>query len=215
MGYPVKQISTSRKYARTMRVDLHVHCRERSGCGRSSAEEQIIAAVNSGLDAIVFTDHNRLVPDRRLQMFNEKYAPFRIFGGIEVSVEEEHVLVFGVNEPCLESEAWQYPDLRRFVHERGGFTALAHPFRYRDTIEIDLETFPTDAIEGTSNNTPEEVEGRIRAIASDLGIPVLCNSDSHICDTIGRHYNIVHRVPADEMELIRLLKSGEFQCSLS
>ena len=202
-------------YEHTMKVDLHVHCKERSNCGKSWAEEQIVAAMNSGLDAIVFTDHNRLMPDEHLQTFNEKYAPFRVFGGIEVTVEDEHVLVLGVNEPCLETVMWRYPELHRFVHERGGFTALAHPFRYRDTINIDIETSPPDAIEAVSNNTPEVAEERIRWIASYLGIPALCNSDSHICDTIGRHYNIVHRVPIDEMELIHLLRSGEFQCSIS
>ncbi|MFC1714293.1 PHP-associated domain-containing protein [Candidatus Poribacteria bacterium] len=215
MNYPDKQTPASAKDAHTMRVDLHVHCKERSNCGKSWAEEQIVAAMNSGLDAIVFTDHNRLVPDRHLRMFNEKYAPFRIFGGIEVSVEDEHVLVLGVNEPCIETTIWRYSELHKFVHERGGYTALAHPFRYRDTINIDLESFPTDAIEVASNNTPEEAEGKIRVIASYLGIPVLCNSDSHICATIGKHYNIVQRVPTDEMELIHLLRAGEFQCSMS
>lgn len=196
------------------KVDLHVHCKERSNCGRSWAEEQIVAAIDSGLDVIAFTDHDLLMPDEDLRTFNEKYAPFRILGGVEVSVEEdEHVLVLGVNEPCMETRIWRYPELDRFVHERGGFTALAHPFRYRDTIDIDLEEFPTDAIEVSSTNTPEFVEEKIRAIASYLHIPVLCNSDSHICDTIGKHYNVVHHVPEDEAELIHLLKSGEFQCA--
>jgi len=69
-----------------MKIDLHVHCKELSPCGRSSEEEQIIAAINSGLDAIVFTDHNLLMPKHRLKFFNQKYEPFQIFGGIEVCV---------------------------------------------------------------------------------------------------------------------------------
>ncbi len=197
-----------------IKVDLHVHCKERSNCGKSWAEEQIVAAIDSGLDIIAFTDHDRLVPDEDLRTFNEKYAPFRILGGVEVSVEEdEHVLVLGINDPCMETRIWRYPELDRFVHERGGFTALAHPFRYRGTIDIDLERFPTDAMEISSNNAPEFVADRIRSIASHLGIPVLCNSDSHIYTTIGEYYNAVHHVPEDEAELIHVLKSGEFQCT--
>ncbi len=215
MNYPGEKTLTSANDRRTMKVDLHVHCKERSNCGKSWAEEQIAAAMDSGLDAIVFTDHNLLMPDQDLQMFNERYAPFRIFGGIEVSVEDEHVLVLGVNEPCLETTTWGYPELHTFVHERGGYTVLAHPFRYRDTIDIDLETFPTDAIEVASNNTPKEAEERIRMVAAYLGISVLCNSDSHICATIGKHYNIVHHVPTDETELIHLLRSGKFQCGMT
>ena len=92
--------------------------------------------------------------------------------------------------------------------------ALAHPFRYRDNINIDLEAFPIDAVEIASNNTPVEEKGKIRRLASKLGIPVLCNSDSHIQSTIGSHYNIVQGAPAEEMELIRLLKAGRFQCRI-
>lgn len=195
-----------------MKIDLHVHCKERSGCGKSLAEEQIIAAIESGLDAIVFTDHDRLMPEQDLRKFNEKYAPFRIFGGVEVTVEDEHVIVLGVREDRIETRTWDYPRLHRFVLERGGFTALAHPFRYRDHIKIDLETFPTDAIEVASNNTPVEEKSKIRRLASKLRVPLLCNSDSHIQSTIGRHYNIIHSIPADEMELIHLLKAGKFQC---
>jgi len=198
-----------------IKVDLHVHCKERSNCGKSWAEEQIVAAIDSGLDVIAFTDHDRLMPDEDLWAFNERYAPFRILGGVEVSVEDEHVLVLGVNEPCMETRIWQYSELYQFVHDRGGFTALAHPFRYCDSINIDLAEFPTDAIEVSSNNTPEWVKKRIRSVASYLDIPVLCNSDSHICATIGKHYNVVHHVPEDEAELIHLLKSGEFQCAMS
>jgi predicted metal-dependent phosphoesterase TrpH len=195
-----------------MKVDLHVHCKERSGCGRSWAEEQIVAAIDAGLDAIFFTDHDRLMPEQDLLRFNEKYASFLIFGGVEVSVETEHILVLGVNEPCMESTTWRYAELHRYVHERGGFTALAHPFRYRDNINIDIEAFPPDAIEVASINTPEAAEERIRWIASYLGIPVLCNSDSHIRTTIGEHYNVTNHVAEDEKGLIHILKSGEFQC---
>ena len=199
-----------------MKIDLHVHCKERSGCGKSWAEEQVIAAIDSGLDAIAFTDHNLLVPEYDLRIFNELYAPFRILNGIEVSiVEGEHIIVLGVNDPCLEDHFWTHPRLHRFVNARGGFTALAHPFRYRDTIDVDLKRFPTHAIEVTSNNTPESEIGKIRDVASELGISLMCNSDSHIRGTIGKHYNILHRIPADEMEAIRLLKSGEFQCSIT
>jgi hypothetical protein len=114
----------------------------------------------------------------------------------------------------MESATWRYAELHRYVHERGGFTALAHPFRYRDNINIDIEAFPPDAIEVASINTPEAAEDRIRWIASYLDIPVLCNSDSHIRTTIGRHYNITHSFAEGEEDLIQILKSGEFQCGM-
>jgi len=198
-----------------MRIDLHVHCSERSACGRSTEEEQIIAAIESGLDAIAFTDHNRLVPERHIQELNEKYNPFRVFGGIEINVSEEDVIVLGIHDPSLEVRKWTYRKLYDFVRQNGGYMALAHPFRYHDTINIDLENLAPDAIEMMSNNTPGAAAERIYQIASRLRIPVLCNSDSHKSSNIGRYYNVINRFPEDEMELIHLLKSGEFRCSVS
>ena len=202
----------STRSSHQIRIDLHVHCKERSACGKSSAEEQIRAARMTGLNAIAFTDHNRLMPEAELLEYNEKYAPFRILGGVEVDADDEHILVFGIRDSQLEKGMWSYPLLHRFVRKRGGFMALAHPFRYRDSINIDMERFPLDAIELASNNTPGAGKEKIREVASALGLPVLCNSDSHITTTIGEHYNFIDVVPANEAELIHLLKSGKFRC---
>ncbi len=196
-----------------MKIDLHVHSKERSACGRASEEEQIRAAIDAGLDAIVFTDHHRLISPDRLQQLNEKYAPFRIFGGIEIAADGEDVLILGVHDPALESALWTYPALHAFVRARGGFIALAHPFRWHSTITLDLERFAPDAIEVRSANIPPDVEGRVRDLASRLGIPVLCNSDAHSTGPLGTYFNALERPPADEQDLVALLRSGQFTCS--
>jgi histidinol phosphatase-like PHP family hydrolase len=205
---------TERNMQDRMRIDLHVHCSERSACGRSTEEEQIMAAIDSGLDAIAFTDHNRLVPESHIQELNERYSPFRVFGGIEINVSEEDIIILGVHDPSMEVRKWTYRGLYDFVRQNGGYMALAHPFRYHDTINIDLENLAPDAIEMMSNNTPGAAAERIYQIASSLSIPVLCNSDSHRSSNIGRYYNVIDRFAEDEMELIHLLKSGEFRCSI-
>ena len=79
-----------------MRIDLHVHSSQRSGCARSTEAEQIAAARRRGLDALAFTDHHRLVPPEHLERLNDLHAPFRIFSGIEIEVAEEHLVVLGV-----------------------------------------------------------------------------------------------------------------------
>lgn len=196
-----------------MKIDLHVHSRERSLCGRASEEEQIRAAIDSGLDAIVFTDHHRLISSERLQQLNEKYAPFRIFGGIEITADGEDMLVLGVQDAALENLLWTYPALHAFVRAQGGFIALAHPFRWHSTVTLDLERFAPDAIEVRSGNTSADAEGRIRDLAARLGIPVLCNSDAHSTWQLGAHYNMLERPPANEQDLVALLRSGQFTCS--
>jgi len=196
-----------------VKIDLHVHSKERSACGRASEEEQIRAAIDSGLDAIVFTDHHRLISPERLQQLNEKYTPFRIFGGIEIAADGEDMLVLGVQDPALESLPWSYPALHAFVRAQGGFIVLAHPFRWRSVVTVDLDEFPPDAIEVGSANTSPDAEGRIRDIALRLGIPVLCNSDAHSTGQLGTYFNALERSPADEQDLVALLRSGQFSCS--
>ena len=81
-----------------MKIDLHVHSSERSHCGKATEEIQIRATSAAGLDALAFTDHWRLVPLARLKLLNDQYAPFKIFGGIEVTADGEDFIVVGVRE---------------------------------------------------------------------------------------------------------------------
>lgn len=196
-----------------MKIDLHVHSSERSPCAKSEEEEQIRAAIACGLDAIVFTDHGRLVPQTRLEALNRKYAPFRIFGGVEITVQEkEDVLVLGIQDPALESWEWDYSALHTFVRQHSGWLAIAHPFRYRPTINVDVEHYPPDALEVCSTNVPRGERQHIREIAKWLGIQVVCNSDAHVTQSLGVAYNCLNEIPADEADLVRLLRSGAFSC---
>lgn len=196
-----------------MKIDLHVHAKERSGCATSGEEEMIQAAIACGLDGLAFTDHQRLVPAERLAELNHKYAPFRVFSGIELSViEGEDVLVLGVHDPALEAQRWTYPALFRFTRERDGLLILAHPFRFHETIRIDIEQYPPDAIEIHSANTDDRNEPQIRAIAGRLRLPLMCNSDAHNTRRVGIYYNELARVPRDERDLLAILKAGQYTC---
>jgi len=194
-----------------MRIDLHVHTIERSPCAVSSEAEQILTAMDRGLDALVITDHALLVPAEHIQALNRQYAPFRIFGGIEITVqEEEDLLVLGVHDPLLESLRWTYPALHTFVREHGGWIALAHPFRYHPDIVIDIAHYPPDALESCSSNIALSNQLRIREVAKRLGISWVCNSDAHATRSLGVGYNLLKEEPADEADLVRILRAGAF-----
>jgi histidinol phosphatase-like PHP family hydrolase len=192
-----------------LKIDLHVHASERSSCARATEEEQIRAAIAAGLDALVFTDHWKLIPLPRLEELNRRYAPFRIFNGVEVTADGEDYLVLGVRSPRLESNGWNYPDLHAFVRGQNGWLALAHPYRYHPIPEA-ITRFLPDALEIHSINTPTQAQAEIRAAAQRLGLPLLSNSDSHATETLGRYFNILARWPADEADLIGLLRAGKF-----
>lgn len=171
----------------------------------------IEAAIACGLDAIAFTDHDRLVPDDQLAALNDRYRPFRIFTGIEVTVEGEHVLVIGLHDELLEDMGWNYAELHSFVRERGGATILAHPFRYSDDIEIAVEAYPPDAIEVHSMNTGVCDEKKIRTMAAQIGCRVVCNSDAHAPEEVGVYHNRFHTPANTEAEVVQMLKAGSFE----
>lgn len=195
-----------------MKVDFHVHASERSGCAVNGEEEMIRAARAAGLDAIVFTDHHRLVSPMRLAELNARYAPFRIYGGVEITTQEgEDCLVYGVQDSLLESGEWKYRELVIFVRERGGFVVLAHPFRYVPEIRVDLSDCPPDGIEVRSRNTPPAREVEIREIAGRYGLAMLCNSDAHSVQSVGGFFNEVSELSDGDQQLVerlRMLKNG-------
>lgn len=196
-----------------MKIDLHVHAKERSGCSVSGEQEIIASARARGLDALAFTDHERLVPASRLAELNRLNAPFRIFSGIELhTAEEEDVLVFGIQDPRIESMHWPYEDLYRFVRERSGFMALAHPFRYRDTINVDLRKFRPDAIEARSTNVPEHAVARIIRTAGDLGCATLYASDAHRAEDVGSFHVCLSSAADSDFALVSLLRSRTYAC---
>jgi predicted metal-dependent phosphoesterase TrpH len=196
-----------------MKIDLHVHASERSRCARAGEEEMIQAAIARGLDGLAFTDHHSLVPSGRLEDLNRKYAPFRVFGGVEVSVEEEEdLLVLGVYDLALESRDWAYPALHAFVRQWGGLLILANPFRFHDTIALDLEQCPPDAIELRSKNTRADDEAKICRTAEAHGIRLICTSDAHRAKHVGLYYSHLNRTPCNERELVDILRAGHYTC---
>ena len=193
-----------------MKIDLHVHTSERSSCATATETEQMQAALAAGLDIVCITDHARLMPPESLERLNLRYAPLRIFGGIEVTTTEgEDFLVLGVRDSALERTDWNYPKLHAFVRARGGVLVFAHPFRYHATIGLDLERYRPDAIEVYSPNTPPASEADIRLLAGRLGLFLLSDSDSHSSGRLGTYYNISPNGIGSESELITLLKSKQ------
>ena len=194
-----------------MKIDFHVHSKEYSPCGVSTIDEQIEAAIAAGLDALAFSNHDRLVPLDRLKRLNDRYAPFRILTGIEVTViGGEHILVLGLHDLRLEGGQWPYPDLHAFVRDKGAFMVLNHPFRFNPKIEIDYRRFPPDAVEAYSSNILNSLRSRSLEVAEEIGVPVVSNSDAHILKDIGRNYNQLTQRPATDEELFRMMKAGRF-----
>lgn len=190
-----------------MKVDLHLHCSERSNCSIASEQQHIESAIKYGLDAIVITDHNKLVPEDHLKELNQKYSPLKIFGGIEVRTvpNGDDVLVIGIKDRILEEKEWTYEALYKYVKDHGGFIALCHPYRYKNTVDIDIATYVPDAIEIHSTNIGNCDEQLIRTLANRLGCKLIGNSDGHCHLHTGIYHNILKGNPNTEEELANVL----------
>ncbi len=185
-----------------MKIDLHVHCSERSSCAVSNAESQIRAAIEHGLDAIAFTDHFRLVPSGELAAFNEQFAPFRVYSGIEITADKEDWLVFGIQDPRIERRLWTYPDLWHFVRDRGGVIHPGAPLPLGTAYPCGFGKYPPDGVEFRSHNTPVERQEEIIRLACRYGLGLFQNSDSHHVRMIGQYYNELPGYPDGETALL-------------
>ncbi len=188
------------------KLDLHVHAAERSPCAVSREEDQIRSAIAAGMHGMAFTDHHKLVDPARLAELNLRFAPFRIYTGIEVTSSHEDFLVLGLQDAALQRENWDYIELVDYVRQRGGFIILAHPFRYAASIQADIQRRPPDGIELESFNTPAGRAEDIRTLAARFGLKMLRNSDAHQSARVGRYFNQFERLPADDVELVRTLR---------
>ncbi len=195
-----------------MKIDLHIHTSERSGCGKSTEAEMIRAAKAAGLGAIALTDHGALAPSLHLAELNRLHHPFRIFPGIEIECEDEHIVVVGLEEGALERDGWSYEALYRFVARKGGFLFLAHPFRYHDHINVDVDAFPPGGVEIDSKNMADVDRQLLDDFFARTGLAPLCNSDAHDAETVGLYHNTLQRSPADPVDLVRILREGRFAC---
>lgn len=190
-----------------MKIDLHVHTRERSACSVMSEDDQIQAAIQAGLGGIAITDHELLVPPGHLAELNRRYAPFVIFTGIEVPADGLHWVVIGLPDPELERLDWRYPGLHRFVRERGGLIILAHPYRYKPWLGVNLDKHPPDGIEVRSSNTPAGREHDIRKLAARLGLVAVTSSDAHQPGVIGNYHTTLPRPAANDSELVEVFRA--------
>lgn len=197
-----------------MKIDLHLHTSEFSDCSGASINEQIEAAINMGLDAIVITDHDCLLDEKLKSALNEEYQPFRIFAGIEIRIvdgqDAEDILVIGVDDNILVEKEWTYPELYDYVTQRGGFIGLAHPYRYRDYVAIDINNYPPHALELYSSNLNDDKVHMRQALADTLQCHVMINSDSHSIASTGSYYNLLERAVSNEKELASVLIAGNY-----
>jgi len=109
-------------------INLHLHTRYSDGTG--THQEIAQAAIQAGLDAVLVTDHNLLIPEYE-KYFEMGDKQVLMLIGEEIhdqqrTPQKNHLLVFGAGKE-LADQAANPQELINLVHQNGGICFLAHP----------------------------------------------------------------------------------------
>jgi len=200
-------------------IDLHVHTFPASACAADSAEVMVEAARKKGLNALCFTDHNHVWPEKEVDRLMALFD-FQIFRGNEIMTDQGDMLVFGFHEEV--DRVVKLRDLAVLVNRAGGFIIAAHPFRGfltfgtgqigltpQKAMERDMFKH-VHAIETLNGKVTEKENGLAFQVAEGLKLPMTGGSDAHDASNIGIYATCFKSVFTNDQELVSALHSGAY-----
>lgn len=172
---------------RNMKIELHCHTTRYSGCAVASPEELLTEASRLGYEALFFTEHDAVWPERKLRAMRKRFQGIRIFGGVEVTlITGEHLLVLGTSDAEFTRLGNRPGDLLSKARRAGCLTVLAHPFRWQGAHDLLLNGRRPDAMEYLSCNHQGTAAADSLALAGELSLPVVNAGDVHDLDMLGQ-----------------------------
>ena len=194
-----------------MLIDLHIHTSRYSPCGVSKPEEMVARALESGLQGLVFTEHDIVWPAAELGELQGRFPEVRLYRGIEItSAAGDDYLIYGVTEPGVFWPRMEAIELVRRVRLHDGTVILAHPYRYGPAVPAHLEAHPVDGIEVLSSNILSYAHTQAWALCERLGAFAIAASDAHHTRMLGLYALHLARSVADEGDLASALRKREF-----
>ncbi len=171
----------------TMKIELHCHTTRYSGCAMASPEELLTEASRLGYEALFFTEHDTVWPERKLRALRKRFPGIGVFGGVEVTlITGEHLLVLGTSDAEFTRLGDRPGDLLSKARQAGCLTVLAHPFRWQGAHDLLLNGRRPDAMEYLSCNHQGASAADSLALAGELSLPVVNAGDVHDLDMLGQ-----------------------------
>ena len=208
----------------TMLIDLHAHSYPGSDDSLLRIEELITEAKRTGLDGLCLTEHDMFWDVQHLQALSREFD-FPLFPGCEVTTDEGHLLVFGLQEYVFGMHRAEF--VRNLIHEAGGAIIAAHPYRRQFKQEearsrVAYERMLTQAyqdqrlyyahgVEVLNGRGSEEENTFAQEICVRYNLTGAGGSDAHRPGDVGscatRFLKPVHTLEA----LVKALRGGLFQ----
>ena len=164
---------------------MHLHTARYSHCASMTPEEMAEAAIQSGLDGVVITEHDVLWPADEMAALQAKFPALRILRGMEVSTAQGHMLVYGIVDDGGFFKGMRVNELTERVHQEGGIVVVAHPCRYSDDIPEEIYGADIDGVEVMGTNVRAYMQDGIGGIQERLRIPGIAGTDAHTVEMVG------------------------------
>ncbi|MFB6355696.1 MAG: PHP domain-containing protein [bacterium] len=193
-----------------MNIDLHVHTNRYSRCSTSPPESILHQAVERGLDAVVFTDHNAFWPEDELEEFRDAVPEIKLFNGAEIDVPSLHHVLTVCESPAPQLIGKDSPEsFKRALKEIGGFAISAHPFRFFRDYDNRNREHPLPGVEIMSGHMSNERDIRKSEQLADFwNSRQFASSDAHSVEEIGCFYTELDASPTNQGELIEALETA-------
>ena len=217
------------------KIETHLHTKHVSRCGHMQAAEIIAAYKQAGYSAVIATDHyNRTTFDylgidpaascdrihpfldgyKRLKEEGEKQG-IKVFKGAELRFDESEndYLFYGWKNDILSDPEDVFrmgiANFAPIAKAEGCLIIQAHPYRRGCTPAIACYLDGVEVI----NTSPrhESYNERAAEYAEQFGLIATSGSDCHRPEDVARGGIITSKVPSDSMEMMRLIRSRDFE----
>ncbi len=193
-----------------MNVELHLHTSRYSGCAQNTPAEMMRGLIEAGYDAVFLTEHNTIWEVDELAGLQAQFPQIRIFGGVELSFDMQHLLVLGTTDPAFLAVANASEAIEK-AREANLATVLAHPFRWAGGADMLDEGLRPDAIEYLTWNQQGESAGLALDASQRLELPLVNAGDIHAVEMIGGYWIETFSNIEKPTDLHHFLQSGEYR----
>lgn len=168
------------------------------------------ACLAADYDVVYLTEHDAVWPDDELDMLRHSFRELRIFPGVELTLDDHHLLVLGTNDPEYLRTNDAAEVIRRARGE-GHLTVLAHPFRWQGGAEMLNGAELPDALEWRTPNHLPEMADRSEDTAALLGLALVNVGDVHALDAIDRYWIETAHVLDGPDDIREVVLSGAYE----
>ncbi len=206
-----------------MLIDLHNHTSRYSDDSLLSPEELVEGAKKAGLDGISITEHDYFWDPKDLLELSRR-MDFLVIPGVEITTEEGHLLVFGLEEYVFGMHRARF--VKEKVDKRGGAIIAAHPYRrqfkpeYNDAASYEQSVQKAcrnpifavaDGVEVLNGRGSDRENAFAREVTRRLNLKGIATSDAHQNHDIGKYATRFEGKISGLEDLIRELKDGRFR----